>query len=193
MCTVLLPPGGYPIAVKYITSYHYRNAPTEILGICRVYIVVSGAQFGKYWCRKEYECCDTDSQCQAVMSPVSLLVRDELCSYDVVLSSCEINLGKLQTNRSMGLILVSPVHLKQTLLRLTSCLRNTNLRLGHTWKNFTCVCVCVCVCVRACVRAYIYVVNFRSTFAFLKHLTDLLTITTHGIAYYCQKSTLSVA
>jgi hypothetical protein len=22
MCTVLLPPGGYPIAVKYITSYH---------------------------------------------------------------------------------------------------------------------------------------------------------------------------
>jgi hypothetical protein len=22
MCTVLLPPGGYPIAVKYIKSYH---------------------------------------------------------------------------------------------------------------------------------------------------------------------------
>ena len=22
MCTVLLPPGGYPIAVKYIISYH---------------------------------------------------------------------------------------------------------------------------------------------------------------------------
>ena len=23
MCTVLLPPGGYPIAVKYIISYHF--------------------------------------------------------------------------------------------------------------------------------------------------------------------------
>jgi len=22
MCTVLLPPGGYPVAVKYIISYH---------------------------------------------------------------------------------------------------------------------------------------------------------------------------
>jgi hypothetical protein len=25
MCTELLPPGGYPIAVKYIVSYHYKQ------------------------------------------------------------------------------------------------------------------------------------------------------------------------
>jgi len=32
MCTVLLPPGGYPIAVKYIVTYHaisYNNTGTE--------------------------------------------------------------------------------------------------------------------------------------------------------------------
>jgi len=27
MCTVLLPPGGYPIAVKYIISYRFVTLP----------------------------------------------------------------------------------------------------------------------------------------------------------------------
>jgi len=30
MCTVLLPPGGYPIAVKYIISYHIKMSKTEV-------------------------------------------------------------------------------------------------------------------------------------------------------------------
>ena len=35
MCTVLLPPGGYPIAVKYI-SYHDSGLPSHSLnpGVC---------------------------------------------------------------------------------------------------------------------------------------------------------------
>jgi hypothetical protein len=32
MCTVLLPPGGYPIAVKYIISYHIPSGHSMALG-----------------------------------------------------------------------------------------------------------------------------------------------------------------
>jgi len=35
MCTELLPPGGYPVAVKYIVSYHntYTKIRAEIIAI----------------------------------------------------------------------------------------------------------------------------------------------------------------
>ena len=39
MCSELLAPGGYPIAVKYITSYHKRvisvcnGTPTQVLSV----------------------------------------------------------------------------------------------------------------------------------------------------------------
>jgi len=44
MCTVLLPPGGYPTAVKYIISYHIINTtgyllPTHRISTHRVYPV----------------------------------------------------------------------------------------------------------------------------------------------------------
>jgi hypothetical protein len=37
MCTVLLPPGGYPIAVKYIISY---NTNAELNPICHLLALV---------------------------------------------------------------------------------------------------------------------------------------------------------
>ena len=33
MCTELLPPGGYPIAVKYIISYHIIQNCSEIISL----------------------------------------------------------------------------------------------------------------------------------------------------------------
>jgi len=33
MCTVLLPPGGYPIAVKYIISYNIKQSSRDIIRI----------------------------------------------------------------------------------------------------------------------------------------------------------------
>jgi hypothetical protein len=42
MCTVLLPPGGYPIAVKYIISYIQRDASLHSLFYLETALHVSG-------------------------------------------------------------------------------------------------------------------------------------------------------
>ena len=53
MCTELLPPGGYPIAVKYIISYHKQQTPWRpanfLRQACPQQTVISVSQRNRLW------------------------------------------------------------------------------------------------------------------------------------------------